>query len=76
MQAGGCCLVGHPGYYTQFLFDNIPELTHEGVPPEAFLALSFDGTIPRGTVTFHEKFRAEANQSLQETLDGASVAQR
>lgn len=58
MQAGGCCLVGHPEYYTQFLFDNIPELAHEGVPPEVFLALSFDGKIPRGTVTFHEGFRA------------------
>ncbi|WP_337288841.1 N-acetyltransferase [Candidatus Methylomirabilis sp.] len=59
MQAGGCCLVGHPEYYKQFLFDNIPELAHEGVPPEVFLALSFDGKIPRGTVTFHEGFRSE-----------------
>jgi len=59
MQARGCCLVGHPDYYKKFGFDNIPELVHEGVPPEVFLARSFDGKIPRGTVTFHEGFKAD-----------------
>ena len=58
-QARGCCLVGHPEYYKKFGFDNIPELVHEGVPPEVFLALSFDGRTPRGTVTFHEGFKAD-----------------
>ena len=58
MQARGCCLVGHLDYYKKFGFDNIPELVHEGVPPEVFLALSFDGKTPRGTVTFHEGFKA------------------
>jgi putative acetyltransferase len=58
MRARGCCLVGHPEYYKKFGFDNIPELVHEGVPPEVFLALSFDGKTPRGTVTFHEGFKA------------------
>ena len=62
MQARGCCLVGHPEYYKKFGFDNIPELVHEGVPPEVFLALSFDGKIPRGTVTFHEGFKADGQQ--------------
>lgn len=59
MHARGCCLVGHPEYYKKFGFDNTVELAHEGVPPEAFLALSFDGRIPRGTVTFHESFKAD-----------------
>ena len=62
MQARGCCLVGHPEYYKKFGFDNTPELVYEGVPPEVFLALSFDGAIPRGTVTFHEGFKADGQQ--------------
>ena len=57
MHARGCCLVGHPEYYKKFGFGNTPELVLEGVPPEAFLALSFDGKTPRGTVTFHEGFK-------------------
>jgi putative acetyltransferase len=60
--ARGCCLVGHPEYYRKFGFDGIPELVHEGVPPEVFLALSFDGNLPRGTVTFHEGFKADGQQ--------------
>jgi putative acetyltransferase len=59
MQARGCCLVGHPEYYKKFGFDNMPELVYEGVPPEVFLSLSFDGKTPRGTVTFHEGFKAD-----------------
>jgi putative acetyltransferase len=58
--ARGCCLVGHPGYYTKFGFVNTPDLMLEGVPPEAFFALSFDGKMPQGTVIFHEGFMAES----------------
>ena len=57
--AGGCCLVGHPKYYRRFGFENAPQLVCEGVPPEVFFALSFDGHIPQGTVTFHEGFGAD-----------------
>lgn len=57
--AGGCCLVGHPEYYRKFGFDNVPELVYEGVPPEVFFALSFDGETPRGNVSFHEAFKAD-----------------
>ena len=32
---------------------------HEGVPPEVFQALCFDGHIPQGTVAFHEGFKAD-----------------
>jgi putative acetyltransferase len=57
--ARGCCLVGHPDYYRKFGFENVSGLQIEGVPPEVFFALSFDGHIPQGTVTFHEGFKAD-----------------
>lgn len=57
--ARGCCLVGHPGYYPQFGFKNVDELVFEGVPKEAFFALSFDGNIPHGEVLFHDAFKAD-----------------
>jgi putative acetyltransferase len=59
MTARGCCLVGHPDYYIKFGFKNVSGLVHEGVPPEVFFALSFDGHIPQGNVTFHEAFKAD-----------------
>jgi putative acetyltransferase len=59
MNAQGCCLVGHPDYYRKFGFKNMPGLVLEGVPQEVFFALSFDGRTPKGTVTFHEGFRAD-----------------
>lgn len=58
INAKGCCLVGHPEYYKKFGFKNVTELVHEGVPQEVFFALSFDGNIPRGEVTFHDAFKA------------------
>ncbi|MEW6366744.1 MAG: N-acetyltransferase [Acidobacteriota bacterium] len=60
--ARGCCLVGHPEYYTRFGFENIRGLVHEGVPEEVFFVLSFDGHVPQGTVTFHEGFKADRQQ--------------
>lgn len=62
--AKGCCLVGHPEYYPKFGFINVAGLAHEGVPPEAFFALSFDGSYPQGTVTFHKGFEAVGPQTL------------
>lgn len=59
MGAKGCCLVGHPQYYRQFGFENPADLAYAGVPPEVFFALSFDGHLPRGVVTFHEAFKAQ-----------------
>lgn len=56
--AAGCCLVGHPEYYRRFGFENSDELVYEGVPPEVFFVLPFDGRVPRGTVAFHEAFAA------------------
>jgi putative acetyltransferase len=62
LKAQGCCLVGHPEYYKQFGFENVSGLVHEGVPPEVFFALSFDGHIPQGDVNFHEAFKADGPQ--------------
>lgn len=61
--AAGCCLVGHPGYYGRFGFENAPGLVFEGVPPEAFFALSFDGRVPTGSVEFHEAFKLDGGES-------------
>jgi putative acetyltransferase len=54
----GCALVGDPNYYVRFGFKNFPELVHEGVPREVFLALPFTNKIPKGIVVFHEGFMA------------------
>jgi putative acetyltransferase len=62
MNAQGCCLVGHPDYYRKFGFKNLPGLVHEGVPPEVFFALPFDGRTPQATVTFHDGFKADGQQ--------------
>jgi putative acetyltransferase len=58
LNARGVCLVGHPDYYRKFGFRNAPELVLEGVPPEVFFALSFGERVPRGSVAFHEAFKA------------------
>lgn len=62
MGAGGCCLVGHPEYYVKFGFQKMPGLVLEEVPPEVFFALSFDGHTPRGSVAFHEAFKADGEK--------------
>jgi putative acetyltransferase len=65
LNARGCCLVGHPDYYKRFGFKNMPGFVHEGVPPEVFLALTFDGYTPQGTVAFHEGFKADGQQGAE-----------
>ncbi len=62
LNAQGCCLVGHPDYYKRFGFKNMPGFVHEGVPPEVFLAMTFDGHMPQGTVAFHKGFNADGQQ--------------
>ena len=60
MNGRGCALVGDPDYYRRFGFRNYPQLVHEGVPPEVFLALPFTDRVPEGIVVFHDAFRATA----------------
>jgi putative acetyltransferase len=62
MNAKGCCLVGHPDYYSKFGFKNVSGLGHAGVPQEVFFALSFEERTPQGTVAFHEGFKADGRQ--------------
>ncbi len=72
MNAQGCCLVGHPDYYRKFGFQNLPGLVLEGVPPEVFFTLSFDGHAPQGTVLFHGAFKANAQpEGPGDALPGA-----
>ncbi len=52
-------LWGHPDYYRKLGFKNVSGLVHEGVPQQVFLAMSFDGQIPQGTVNFHDGFKAD-----------------
>ncbi len=56
--AQGCALVGDPNYYKRLGFKNFPDLVHEGVPPEVFLALPFNEKVPQGIVVFHKGFLA------------------
>jgi len=58
MGGKGCALVGDPNYYKRFGFRNIPDLVHEGIPQEVFLALPFTEKVPQGMVIFHEGFLA------------------
>ncbi len=63
MGARGCCLVGHPEYYGKVGFIHPEGLSHEGVPPEVFFAMSFDGVYPQGQIIFHEGFLAQSSPS-------------
>jgi putative acetyltransferase len=74
MNAQGCCLVGHPEYYKKFGFKNLSGLVLEGVPPEVFFALSFDGHTPQGAVSFREGFKADGQSGRRKDCPPASHA--
>ena len=63
LNANGCCLVGHPEYYTKFGFKNVAELSVDGVPPVVFFAYLINGNMPKGVVNFHEAFKANSGES-------------
>ncbi|MCY1215691.1 Acetyltransferase (GNAT) domain protein [compost metagenome] len=58
--AAGCVLLGDPAYYGRFGFAARPGLVLDGVPPEYFQALAFDGGYPAGSVQYHDAFSATA----------------
>lgn len=60
LNSNGCCLVGHPKYYTKFGFINCSELVHPGIPNEFFFVLPLKSNIPNGFVTFHDAFKANS----------------
>lgn len=57
MKSRGCALVGLPTYHERFGFRQYPQLKHEDVPQEIFLARPFYGIVPRGAVEFHQAFK-------------------
>lgn len=57
--ASGCVVLGEPGYYSRFGFVACPELILPDVPPEYFQAMSFNGALPAGTVSYHAAFAAK-----------------
>jgi putative acetyltransferase len=54
--AGGCVVLGDPGYYGRFGFKADPALSFPGVPPEYFQALNFSGETQKGIVLYHSAF--------------------
>lgn len=58
--AAGCVVLGEPGYYSRFGFTAEPSLVLPGVPAEYFQAISFNGSLPSGEVSYHAAFAAKA----------------
>ena len=58
--AAGCVVLGEPGYYSRFGFKAEPSLVLPCVPAEYFQAISFNGSLPSGTVSYHDSFAATA----------------
>lgn len=59
LKARGCVLVGDPNFYTRFGFESPDSevLSHDGVPQENFMVLSFENSrLPSGIVAFHPAF--------------------
>ncbi|WP_434779621.1 GNAT family N-acetyltransferase [Neisseria sp. Ec49-e6-T10] len=55
----GCVLVGFPEYYKRFGFRTTNQLKVDGIPPEYFMVLPFNKSIPVGTVEFHSAFLSD-----------------
>jgi predicted N-acetyltransferase YhbS len=58
--AAGCVVLGEPAFYERFGFSANEGLTLPGFPPQNFLAVAFDSSIPKGVVSYHEAFRARS----------------
>ncbi|MFC3213029.1 GNAT family N-acetyltransferase [Novosphingobium panipatense] len=56
--AAGCVLLGNPGYYRRFGFENDPGLRYPDAPPEYFMRLTFEGSDPTGEIAYHAAFGA------------------
>ncbi len=52
-------VVGDPDYYKRFGFDNTEAMSEPGVPAQYFMAIRFDGEMPRGTVKFDKAFEVK-----------------
>ncbi len=56
--ANGCVVFGDPAYYQRFGFRRGTSLHFEGGPPEYFMAMSWQASMPSGAVTYAEAFGA------------------
>lgn len=54
--AAGCVVLGDPGYYPRFGFEQRPGLGFDGVPAEYFMARVFRGPVPQSNVAYHPAF--------------------
>jgi putative acetyltransferase len=56
LRAGGCVVLGEPGYYSRFGFRQLPELRYPDAPAEYFMALPLGEDTARGEVAYHRAF--------------------
>ncbi|GAB4040684.1 MAG: hypothetical protein Fur0014_11400 [Rubrivivax sp.] len=49
----GCFVLGDPAYYRRFGFAPHPGLTLPGPPPDHFMAIALQGSVPHGQVAYH-----------------------
>lgn len=57
--AAGCVVLGDPGYYNRFGFKAELSLQLPGIQSEYFMAITFHGSVPSGTVAYSKVFEAE-----------------
>ncbi len=55
--AKGVVVLGDPAYYNRFGFEDDPQLTFDGYPPELFQRLLLEGRAPSGAVIYAKAFR-------------------
>ena len=58
LNARGCVVLGEPAYYGRFGFISNGALRYGDVPPEYLQHLTFHGSDPKGSVTYHRAFDA------------------
>ena len=63
MGSNGCVVLGEPEFYTRFGFRTDPRLRLDGVPPEFFLNLPFQNTVPDGWIDYHPAFLEVASDA-------------
>jgi putative acetyltransferase len=54
--AVGCILTGSPDFYSRFGFEPAPESAPSSEPSEFFMVKLFGGSLPAGSIRFHEAF--------------------
>ena len=56
--ASGCVVLGDPDFYHRFGFKTEPSLVLPDAAPEYFQAVTLQGPVPSGAVSYHEAFLA------------------